>query len=347
MANHRILAALTLVAVCVLSGCAAEAVAPSPSVAPPAAEATSTPSPEPPRSKVPFSGDCASVLPTDVAREIFLGAEPQVHAPNRPHGVMPDTSASLARLGGLMCWWTADDAQIGYLSVTMIPVGAVPESLVTAHAEFGCYGWAICGRAETRFGMWVLSETTRQYGPETELSESEAQALRSAVDAGIEAIFARSPEEVSGVPEEATEEWWTLPDCTALEQPVAAAAGMANPESGFPGDNIPEGPAWEVIEGEGVAAWCPWYEYSASGSTLITEIQMQSGVGGPSPAQLEAAGAVAISIPGADAAYRIDDGSGSGARAVEVLAIVGPNRIVVGGDRPEEVAAAALTVLMP
>jgi hypothetical protein len=345
MARFRFLAASALVAACFISGCAAGPIAPSPAVSPPAAEATTSPTVDPPSPKIPFSGDCASVLLADVQVELFAGGQPQVSEWDRIHGVMPDTAASLARLGGLTCSWTADAGRIGWLSLTMMPAATVPESVIAAHTEFGCYGWSICGRSEIRSGMWVLSETARGYTAGNEMSADEAQVLASAVDAGIEAVFARSNQDLSGVPVEVTEEFWTLPDCTALEQTVAAAAGMTDPEPGLPTDNVPEGPVWEVVKGRGIAAWCPWHEYSASGAVLLADLQLQSGVGSPTAGQLEAASAEAISIPGADAAYRLALGASPSARTREVLAVVGPNRILVRGDRPEEVAAAALAVL--
>jgi hypothetical protein len=52
-----------------------------------------------------------------------------------------------------------------------------------------------------------------------------------------------------------------------------------------------------------------------------------------------------ISIAGADAAYRLVHEYSGGARGVEILVVDGPNRLLVGGDRPEAVAAAVLAVL--
>lgn len=336
--------ALALVVGLLLSGCSTDLTA--------APTATRTPviTPSPTETgetaaRVPFDGDCASAVPSDRLTAIFDGQVPTPRDRSAVDGVMPDVAASLARIGGLVCTWQAQGSRIGSLTVAAIPTEQVPAGIIDAYAEFGCYGWGVCGRGESQSGTWVFAEAPR-WGAEGDLSTEEAEALPAAIDTAIDSLFARPAEMLSAVPAATGDDWWTLPDCEVLEPAVTSAAGMSAPEAGYPSDNVPGGPLWEVLTETGVVAWCPWYEYSGTDS-IITELQLQSGVGAPTPEQLVAVAAQPITVDGADAAYRIDDGAGAGSRTVEVLAIVGPNRLLVGGDSPEIVAAAALATLGP
>lgn len=340
---QRSIATGLLAALLLVTGCAA---APAPAATEPAA--TESPAPtataDEPQAKVPFGGDCSTVLGPDVVADIFDGQPPTVSARTHLGGVMPDTSGSLAQLGGLACNWASPESEIAFVGVVLLPVAEVPAEIVAAHEDFGCYGWSICGRAETVSGMWVLVETPVLDQNAEALSDSDEQLLTSVVDAAIGSVVAHPAAVYAGVAVTPAADWWTLPSCDALESVAASAAGMTTPEAGFPGDNVPEGPVWETLEASGIVKWCPWYE-PADQSTRITALQFQSGVGVPSAARLAAAGAEAITIPGADAAYRLVQDDGGGARSVEVLVIAGPNRLLVGGDQQEAVATAVLASL--
>jgi hypothetical protein len=194
--------------------------------------------------------------------------------------------------------------------------------------------------------MWVLVETPRLDVNEEVLSDSETQRLTAVVDAAVGSVFGHSPADYAGAPVTSTADWWALPTCDELQPTVAAAAVMTSPEAGFPGDNVPEGAVWESLQAADIVRWCPWYQHGDQ-DTRITELYLQSGVGAPSASQLAAAGAELITIPGADVAYRLVQDYSGGARSVEILAVTGPNRLLVGGDEQEAVAAAVLAALAP
>ncbi|WP_106815848.1 hypothetical protein [Microbacterium timonense] len=341
----RRLAPALIAAALVLAGCAATSV-PTPTasegVAAPASEAT--PTPEPPQARVPFDGDCSGVLTADLAAQIFHGVQPVTSSPDNIGGLMPDVAGSLARLGGLACTWWAEGAPVEYLSVAVIPRMHVPDDVAAERAQFGCYGWGYCGRGEVRSDMWVLAETARVNENDLDPSAEEASVMTAAVDGLIQSVLGHAPSVYSGVPVSPAADWWTLPACEKIASAAASGAGITAPQPGFPGDNVPDGPVWEVLTAAGVAQWCPWYDLTEN-SSRITELQLQSGVGAPSAAQLEAHNVETISIAGADAAYRLVYEYSGGARGVEILVVDGPNRLLVGGYGPEAVAAAVLAVL--
>jgi hypothetical protein len=326
-----------------LAGCAA-APAPAETIAEVSPSPTPTPTPTPEASpKVPFGGDCSTVLSADVVADIFDGASPTISSINYLRGVMPDVSGSIAQLGGLSCKWESEASQIRYLGIVVIPVDAVPADLLAARASFGCYGWTICGRGETNAGMWVLVETPQLLATGEAPSEEEVRLMESAVDQSISSVFTKPRAEFAGFPTTPAADWWSLPSCETLESAVSQAAGLTTPEPGFPSDNVPEGPTWDILDGAGIARWCPWYEFTDQ-SSRNTEVHLQSGVGAPSDEQLTRADAEPTAIPGSDAAYRFVE-EYSGGRSVDILAVVGPNRLLVGGDQPEAVAAAVIALL--
>jgi len=341
--TFRPLATAVIAVSFLLVGCAA-APAPAETIAAVSPSPTPIPTPTPEASpKVPFGGDCSTVLSADVVADIFEGESPTSRAATSLHGIMPDVTGSIAQLGGLACNWVSETSQLRYLGIVVIPVEAVPADLLAARASFGCYGWSICGRGEVNAGMWVLAETAQLQETGEAPSEEETRLLKSVADQSISSVFARPPAEFAGFPTTPAEDWWSLPPCETLAPAATHAAGMTTPEPGFPGDNIPEGPTWEILVGAGIVQWCPWYEL-ADQSTLITELHLQSGVGAPSDEQLRIADAEPTVITGADAAYRFVE-EYSGGQSVEILVVVGPNRLLVGGDQPEAVAAAVLAVL--
>ncbi|MDQ7876723.1 hypothetical protein Q9R08_01925 [Microbacterium sp. QXD-8] len=293
---------------------------------------------------MPFGGDCSTVLSADVVADIFDGESPTISARNYLRGVMPDVSGSIAQLGGLACNWVSEASQIRYLGIAVVPVEAVPADVLAARTSFGCYGWSICGRGEVRSGMWVLAETPQFQQTDEAPSEAEMRLLKSAVDRSISSVFAQPQADFAGFPTTPTEDWWSLPPCETLQSAASEAAGMTALEPGFPGDNVPEGPTWEVLEPSGVVRWCPWYE-NVDRSSLITVLHLQSGVGAPSDEQLRVAHAEPTAIPGADAAYRFVEEYSGGGRSVQTLAVVGPNRLLVSGDQSEAVAAAVIAAL--
>lgn len=343
MTTPRLAVAALIAVATLLTGCAGSpAATQSPSAVEPRPSATPTPTPEPAQAAVPFDGDCARVLPADVLADVFDGEEPTVREQSYLRGVMPDPSGSLAQLGGLACLWVAEASQIKRVAVVVAPAEVVPAELVAARDAYSCYGWGVCGRGEIRSGMWVLAESPQLQQREA-ASPEETELLTAAVDTAIQSVFGHGQEEFTGTPAVRAEDWWDLPACDVFEAAVATAAGMTAPEPGFPGDNVPEGPTWDIIRAAEVAQWCPWYDLS-SGSARIAELYLQAGVGAPSDAQLAVAEATPITMPGADAAYRFAR-DGLSARSVEVLVVVGPNRLLAAGDDAEAVAAAALELL--
>ena len=345
MMTRRLALAAVIAVAALLSGCASNAGSTGSSTASaprPGATPTPTPTPEPVQARVPFDGDCHSVLAADVVADVFDAETPTVREQSYIRGVMPDPSGSLAQLGGLACLWVSDSSQIRQLSVVVAPAATVPAELVASRSAYSCYGWGTCGRGEVRSGTWVLAETPQlQYREEA--SAEETQLLTGTIDAAIQSVFAHDAADIAGIPAVRGDDWWILPACEQLEPAVTEAAGLTAPEEGFPGDNVPEGAAWDIMTAAGLAQWCPWYDLS-SGNARIAEVHLQAGIGAPSDAQLAIAEATAISVPGADAAYRFESDSVS-ARSLEVLVVVGSNRILATGDEAEAVAAAALAVL--
>lgn len=289
--------------------------------------------------KVPFDGDCGLALSADAGSAIFEGTAPVLAEPAPFSSVMPDLAASTEVGGGLTCMWSTDDA---HLRVIVLPAAAVADDIVDARAEFGCHGWGFCGRGEVQNGMWVHAETFGSaYADPT---PEESAALEQRVDTALASLSEQPSEQLAGVAVPRTAEWWALDSCSSIES-VAAAAGMVSPTPGYPSDNIPDGPLWEALTADGAVAWCPWHEFTSDGA-IMTEVYVQPGIGAPSEAQLADAGAEAITISGADSAYRIPEEAGS-ARSFKVVAVVGPNRLTVSGDEPEAVTAAAITALAP
>lgn len=324
-------------ALLLLAGCATESATPDSSTTAPD---PSTPSAEPSpvaQPKIPFDGDCGLALSADAVSGIFDGRTPVLAEPEPFAPVMPDLAATAELGGGLACTWSTDDAN---LRVVVLPAAAVADDIVDARAEFGCQGWGFCGRGEVHDGMWVHAETFGSaYADPT---PEESAALEQTVDTALASLSEQPSEQLAGVAVPRAAEWWVLDSCDAIES-VAAAAGMASPTPGYPSDSVPSGPLWEALAADGAVAWCPWHE-STSGGTILTEVYVQPGIGAPSDAHLAAAGAEAITISGADSAYRIPEDAGS-ARSFKVVAVVGPNRLTVSGDAAEAVAAAAITAL--
>lgn len=347
MTTPRLALAALIAVATLVSGCASSpgatgsptAVAPRPSATP---TPTPTPTPEPVQARVPFDGDCDRILAPGALVDYFGGAEPTVRALDGIRGVMPDVAGSLAQLGGLACAWTTETPRIRHVVVVVVPVAAVPAELVDAYAEYTCSSLPACGRAETRSGMWVLAETPPlQYRDEP--SAEETQLLTATIDTVIGSVVGHGSEEFAGVPAALAPGVWDLPPCDAFESAVAGAAGMDAPQPGFPTDNVPDGSVWAIITAAELAQWCPWWDYS-SGEARMAEIHLLSGIGAPSDAQLAAAETTPITVAGADAAWTFPDHQGVG-RSIEVLVVVGQNRLLAAGVDAEAVAAAALQVL--
>jgi|GEM_PF-2408899 len=327
-----------------VTGCSAEAApTPTPKTSDAAPSATPTPAPAPP-AKVPFDGDCTGVLSAGFLAEVFDGATTTAGGDDSIVGVMPDMPASLARLGGLTCVWSGEGAEFPTLVMTLIPETHVPADVSAAHAEFGCYGWSICGGARAQSGMWVLAEAYLPQEAYEEPAAEELEAISARLDAAIDTVFAQPAAEYSGVGAESATGSWALPPCERLAQAVTTAAGMTGPEVGFPGDNIPDGAGWRTLESSDVARWCSWFQ-SLGSDALIAEIHLQSGIGVPTAEQLAAAQAEAFPLAGADAAYRVAQDGGGGARSTKTLVVVGPNRLLVSGDQQDAVAAAVVATL--
>lgn len=111
----------------------------------------------------------------------------------------------------------------------------------------------------------------------------------------------------------------------------------------FPGDDIPQGDLWDTLIANELAAWCPWSEFT-EGFGHSVELHLQAGIGAPSAAQIDAAGGERITIPGADAAYRFSHGE---AISEEILAVAGPNRLLVRAPAAQAVTAAVFPLLQP
>lgn len=322
-----------------LTGCTS----PDPEATPDASPTSASPEPQPTvaEARVPLDGDCAAVLPDAVTAEVFEGGEVRIDERDSLVDRMSDLRASLARLGGLTCAALAETANVSYLEVTIVPASAVPAEIGDALASFNCDMWVICGRAETRSGMWVMAGAAWRVMNEYGLAPEEEASLRSAADAAIEAVFAHPEEDLAGIPRPDSRDWAMVPPCEVFAATVPPAVGMTEASPGFPSDYVPSGPLWEILVANGVATWCAWYEFVGEDS-IIAELQLHSGVGAPTPEQLADVRAQPIEVAGADAAYRIP---GQTADADAVLVLRGPNRVLVGGDRPDASATAALTAL--
>lgn len=299
---------------------------------------------------IPFGDDCDALLSDATWQAITGGAPAPVSSPSLL-SVMPDREASAALVGGLDCAWKVDPGGAAVAALALFPLDTVSATSIDETSQFGCDAYGMCGRAEIQGDMWVVATVYRRDAdPYSEPSSGEAATLGAAVDAMLADIATHADADRLGRAAASREGWWTIPDCAAFQDSVTVAAGMADPQPGYPTDNFPDGAVWDVLVGSGVDQWCPWYSYQDDGARLV-EIYIQPGVGSPSADLLEAAkpfdadGTVPPQVAGADAAYWISDGQASSSRSTKLLVVSGVNRITVSGDDMEAVAAAVLAIL--
>jgi hypothetical protein len=307
----------------------------------PSASALPTQTPQP---RVALDGDCGAVLPSSAAQGAFESASFVPSSTTSLSAVMPDAAASAALIGALTCAWSVDGSRISHASIDIVPEEAVPAAVLESSAAFACDGSSLCGRAETHDGVWVRAAVNRWVAPEQPVSEEEAAELQNAVALMLASVFSHPSTDLRGVPVEPDPTWWKLAACDLLHPAVVEATGSAEVEPGFPSDVEPSGSMWEVLVANDASRWCAWHSYAEQEPVLV-ELDLQPGVGAPSSEQLEGARAEAIDIAGADVAYvlRLDDRPT--ARSTKLVAVVGDNRLTVGGNHIEAVATHVLGAL--
>jgi hypothetical protein len=291
---------------------------PTPTSTPtPTAEPTPTPTQDPdPTALVPFDGDCSQLLDAEQVREI-VGADVAPRVPS-VFSIYGDGPAYARVLGALHCSWIADDWQSG-IEITVYPSVSVPESVRDTYVEAECHISGFCEVGRTVGDFWVgvgiqLSGERRW----TEEGRAQAQATALNVIGGLETAL----QTTTGRRAAPDPDWWRLEGCERFTSAVDSHVPGTLVDT-IPIDSVPEGPLFEVAVAAGVVRYCPW---SGGDDPALLEVFAQSGIGIPSPGQIDDR-AVMTEIPGADAAwYLLSD---NGAKDVLVVAVVGDNRLLV------------------
>lgn len=258
-----------------------------------------------------------------------------------------DLRPSVRNLGGLDCWWLAvSDATVAYIGLSVFPAEVVPDALLAARVTVTCDGYppATCEAARIADGMAFIAAARPSPG-HVEMSTE----VRARVDASLalvlDEVMSRADDARSSAPVAERGAWWRLPACAEFSGKVADVLGVPL-ETGFPGDSVPGGAAWEIVAAAGLVHWCSWYREAAADQTeaTILELYLQPGAGSPDPAQLSST--VPISVEGADACWIGIEGRASSGSAL--ICVAGENRLVLmytpgaSSAAPEEVAAAIL-----
>jgi hypothetical protein len=284
---------------------------------------------------VVLDGDCDRLLDPAAVAEIF-GPDASggpITTPLFSHE--GDLVAGSRTLGGFMCVWGTPDRSRQVYAYTF-PAGSVAPSVQEKYRGLTCGLSEYCRASRMVGDVWVSLAVLPGADQGDEEVSSQAQSL-------ADLVFDRmTPNLVGarGVAEPRQQSWWTLGDCASLEPIVDSAVGMPL-ESGFPGDAVPDGAAWDTIVAAGLARWCPWYSFG-EGTSALVEVLVQSGIGYPDTVE----DATEIAVAGADVAwYRAADYQEGD---YTVLAMTGPNRILVrysarGGADVDESTVAALT----
>ncbi len=267
---------------------ASEAPAPVPTpVSTPALTPTPTPAPATP--VMAFGGDCAAVLDDDAASAV-VGVEVA-----RWEGL---TVWDARALGGVSCHWRAVDPS-GWqsVSVTVLPYAVVPDAVrARLGVEPFCEGGP-CDYSE-RFGeAWV-------------------SATGSSADVAMGAVAAVGPRAVAaaGAPRTLPADAWRLGDCEEQLRPaVESAVGRSDLEP-VGTDNVPQGQEWDVLVGNGAAAWCSFALARYDDPGWFT-LRVSLAPGGRSdPAEVERFGGAPVDVEGARAAWWTPPANGVGAR---------------------------------
>lgn len=301
---------------------------PVPAVTSPTPTPTATPTPttEPTESReavVPFDGDCSRLLSDESVREI-VGSDVASRVPSAL-SVYGDTTAYARVLGALHCGWIAEDWQSG-LEITVYPSASVPDSVQSAYVEAECLLSGLCevGRIVGDFwvGVGIQLSGQQQW---TDEGRAEAQATALEVIGGLESAL----QTTTGRPAVPNPEGWSLDGCERLAPAVEShVAGVLTPSVPF--DSVPQGSLFEIAAAAQVVLYCPW---SGGDDGVYVEVFAQTGIGSPSPEQIDSR-AVVTDIPGADEAwYFLSDDS---AKDVLVVAVAGDDRLVVRYGVPEQ-----------
>ena len=297
---------------------------PSPTVS---SEPTPSPSPTPTPSAtngalpptVAFDGECAAVLSDDAVSSIV--GTPMILS----NGV---SAQDAGVLGGVTCQWIAagDGYQAVGISVfrwEVVPdavrsqIGVIPDCAVDGYS---------CEYAQ-RFGdAAVLVWASRT---------DDLTALADAV--GDRAAL--SPGSAGSLPPDA----WTVPECSVVRDALDRERGRSDIVD-HRGDYYPRGYGWEVMSGNGAAAYCAVDNLSApEGAATVVDVVFGPGAL-PDLEEIDRRGGVPAAVAGADAAWYLPRFTSSSALLVVQS---GRNTVTVGTQSmtEDEMVRAAATVI--
>ncbi|WP_295789314.1 hypothetical protein [uncultured Microbacterium sp.] len=293
---------------------------------------SSTPSSIPVAPTVAFGGECSSVLSTDEARAFIPDVELSTSG-DEIDSTPPSSRKVFALLGGLSCWWTSDQDGFG---VTVVPRAALSSSLIGEwQSTLRCDAGILCLAEQTVGDLWVGVQrwepgrglTDQQFSDSPDIDRARAQAK------DVLAVVVPRLENTSGVPQSG------LPTppvsaCSAFDETLTQWTGGAV-ETGYPSDNLPSGPTWDIVVEAGVGRYCGWSRYPTdpTARTLAVKIYLQPRLGGLEREEREAEGLVPVEIPGASAAW-VREGPGSPG-TIFLVADIGGTRMTVAGAGQE------------
>lgn len=256
MSRRHLASALVIAATVLIAGCAAT---PEPARtdtdtgAVPSATPTPTPTAEVAlEPTIPFGGDCTRVL-TDAQLDELLGAgwvpfEEQLRA-WAPQQVLVPIVDTLGTLGGLECaWWSEGEDELEKLDVMVLPAASVPEPFAADFSEARCdpaYDVTLCRLAATVDDVWIMATASRDF------AEPPVQVLEATIDA----VAATAGSSFDGVAAEATADWWSVPECEALNEQIALEEAIGTYRNGYWEGNVQ--PEEVLLRDASVQAICP------------------------------------------------------------------------------------------
>ncbi len=281
--------AVALAGLLVLTGCGGgTASAPAPSEPSAAPSASADPAPAP--AVIAFGGDCANVI--DPAP--YAGADASAHHADPPSPILT--------LGGISCSWYGSSGST--LSIDVFPEHLVTGDLASKYGDPTCenaYDGLDCHVAGTANGTWVHVAMPALI---------ESGAAPEGLQAALDDVLSRTGDWPAPVAETRTGLWWDPVDCEQLGALIDVAGIMQGTEfyAGYPTGFGPS-VSREILEREGVTAWCPWYSYELGG--IWMRLYPGSGfqwaeVAGTPATVAGAVEAVTIEGPGASTLYATD-----------------------------------------
>lgn len=300
-------------------------IADTPTPHPTATAAPVVPTPSPTRTRIAttaptastpalaFDGDCSRVL--DDAAVSRIAGRPMSRS---PYGLF---ESDVAVLGGISCEWAATNEGYDTIGVSVIPWGAVPESVrETAGVVPPCEGGFTCFFSE-RYGDALVTAWA---------------GTADLMEAAVREVGPRASQE-PGQPRTVPEGAWRVPDCATV-QAVFREVLPGDPITPYSGDTFPHGAVWDVLTSAKAAGWCA--VTVDEGADFLTRVDVNFAPGQePDLARIRDRGGYVVDVAGAESAWIAPSTIGS---FRSLIASDGSNWLSVETDGLDETEMVAL-----